>query len=180
MKSKKKLWKPLLPRMQYLFLSNSYVCPIWISRFDTDQALINIAVSCHKEKRKWKLSIRKRSPKLSIIWPFENVCWWKLHCNEDPIYVFLEMKFRGLVPNFDIHVPVIDLYIPTIGPPIFCSKIWGPIVGILYIDRSQNHEYENWERDRAVSFLGIFLFEFSEQCLFSVQVEVGFNVRMTV
>jgi hypothetical protein len=32
-------------------------------------------------------------------------------CKEDPIYVFLpiEMKLRGLVPNFYIHVSVRDL-----------------------------------------------------------------------
>jgi hypothetical protein len=29
-----------------------------------------------------------------------------LHCKEDPIYVFLEMKLSGLVPNFLIHVSV--------------------------------------------------------------------------
>jgi hypothetical protein len=36
----------------------------------------------------------------------------RLHCKEDPIYVFLEIKLCGLVPNFHIHVSVIDLYIP--------------------------------------------------------------------
>ncbi len=41
-----------------------------------------------------------------------------LHCKEDPIYVLPEMKLRGLVPIFHIHVSVSDLYIPTIGPPI--------------------------------------------------------------
>ncbi len=34
-----------------------------------------------------------------------------LHCKEDPIYVFPEMKLRGLIPNFHIHVSVSD--IPT-------------------------------------------------------------------
>jgi hypothetical protein len=29
-----------------------------------------------------------------------------IHCKEDPIYVFLEMKLSGLVPNFHIHVSV--------------------------------------------------------------------------
>ncbi len=43
-----------------------------------------------------------------------------------PIYVFPEMKPRGLAPNFHFHVSVSDLYIPTIGPP-FSSKIGGPI-----------------------------------------------------
>jgi hypothetical protein len=31
------------------------------------------------------------------------------HCNEDLIYVFLKMKLRGLIPNFNIHVFVSDL-----------------------------------------------------------------------
>ncbi len=53
-----------------------------------------------------------------------------LHCKKDPIYVFPEMKLRGLVPNFAIHVSVSDLYISTIGPPICGNKIWGPILGI--------------------------------------------------
>jgi hypothetical protein len=37
------------------------------------------------------------------------------HCNENSIYVFLEKEFRGLSPNFHIHVSVNDLYIPRIG-----------------------------------------------------------------
>ncbi len=41
------------------------------------------------------------------------------------------MKLRGLVPNFYIHVSVNGLYIPTIGPPIFCSKIGGPVWGYI-------------------------------------------------
>jgi hypothetical protein len=41
-----------------------------------------------------------------------------VHCKEDPIYVFPEMKLRGLVSNFHIHVSVGDLYIPTISLPI--------------------------------------------------------------
>jgi hypothetical protein len=43
------------------------------------------------------------------------------HCKEDPIYVFPEMKLRGLVPNSYIHVSVSDLYIPRIGPPYFAA-----------------------------------------------------------
>ncbi len=37
------------------------------------------------------------------------------------------MKLCGLVSNFHIHVSVSDLYIVTIGPPIFCSKIFGSV-----------------------------------------------------
>ncbi len=41
------------------------------------------------------------------------------HCRENPIYVLPEKKLRGLSPNFQIHVSVSDLCIPTIGPAIF-------------------------------------------------------------
>ncbi len=37
------------------------------------------------------------------------------HCTENPIYVFLEMKLRGLLPNYYIHVSVSILNIPRIG-----------------------------------------------------------------
>jgi hypothetical protein len=43
------------------------------------------------------------------------------HCKQDPIYVFLEMKLRGLVPYIHIHVSV-HLFC--------CSKIGAQIVGI--------------------------------------------------
>ncbi len=33
-----------------------------------------------------------------------------LHWNENPIYVFLVWEFRGLGPNFQIHVSVSDSY----------------------------------------------------------------------
>jgi hypothetical protein len=38
-----------------------------------------------------------------------------LHCTENTKQIFPEMKLRGLVPNFCIHVSVSDLYIPTIS-----------------------------------------------------------------
>jgi hypothetical protein len=38
------------------------------------------------------------------------------HCNENLKQIFSEMKLRGLIPNFNSHVYVSDLYIPTIGP----------------------------------------------------------------
>jgi hypothetical protein len=44
------------------------------------------------------------------------------HCKEISKYVFPEKKLRGLSPNFHIHVSVSDLYIPTIGPPIFLQQ----------------------------------------------------------
>ncbi len=68
------------------------------------------------------------------------------------------MKLHGLVPSFCIHLSVSDLYIPTIGPPILPYWVCGLIIGLY--NRSQIHEYGNWERVRAVSFLGIFVLNF--------------------
>jgi hypothetical protein len=41
------------------------------------------------------------------------------HCTENPIYVFPEMKLRGLLPKSYIHVSVTDLY-----PSRICLPIW--------------------------------------------------------
>ncbi len=41
---------------------------------------------------------------------------------KNPLYVFPEKEFRGLSPNVHIHVSVIDLYIPRIGPHIFLQQ----------------------------------------------------------
>ncbi len=44
------------------------------------------------------------------------------HCKEISIYLFAEKELRGLSPNFHIHVSLSDLYIPTLGPPIFLQQ----------------------------------------------------------
>jgi len=76
----------------------------------------------------------------------------EVHCNENPIYVFLFCELRGLGP---VHVSVSDLYIPRIGPHISWSRIGRSIV--KYINHSQTHEFENWDCGRAIPFLGIFV-----------------------
>jgi hypothetical protein len=53
------------------------------------------------------------------------------HCNKNPIYVFPEKELRGLSPNFHIHVSLSDLYIPSIGHIVSCSRIGRPMVVIL-------------------------------------------------
>jgi len=77
------------------------------------------------------------------------------------------MKLCGLVPTFCIHISVSDLYIPKISPPTllfaFVDRSWD------YIHRSQIHECRNWERGRAVSFLGIFVSNF-QYSVFAVHV----------
>jgi hypothetical protein len=45
-----------------------------------------------------------------------------MHCTENPIYVFPDMKLCGLVPNSYIHISVSDLYIPRIGLPIWLPQ----------------------------------------------------------
>ncbi len=72
------------------------------------------------------------------------------HCTKNLKQTFPEMKLRGLISKSCTHVSVSDLYISTISPPFCCRKIGRPIV-----NRSKIHECGNWERDRAVSFLGI-------------------------
>ena len=42
--------------------------------------------------------------------------------------IFPEKEYRGLSPNFHIHVSVSDLYIPTIGLPILLKEICRPIL----------------------------------------------------
>jgi hypothetical protein len=42
-----------------------------------------------------------------------------IHCTENPIFVFPELKLHGRIPNSYIHVSVSDLYIPRIDLPIW-------------------------------------------------------------
>jgi hypothetical protein len=58
-------------------------------------------------------------PKLSAISVFFAKPACLLHRKEISISVFPEKELRGLSPIFHIYVSVSDLYIPTIGPPIF-------------------------------------------------------------
>ncbi len=44
--------------------------------------------------------------------------------------IFPEKEYRGLSPNFHIHVCVSELYIPTMGLPFLLEEICGPILRI--------------------------------------------------
>ncbi len=44
--------------------------------------------------------------------------------------IFPEKEYRGLSPNFHMHVSVSELYIPTMGLPFLLEEICGPILGI--------------------------------------------------
>jgi hypothetical protein len=62
---------------------------------------------------------------------FSEMYIFMLHCKENQIYVLPEKKLRDLRPNFQIHISVSALYIPTIVPSIFLQQNIGrPIVGI--------------------------------------------------
>jgi hypothetical protein len=52
----------------------------------------------------------------------------QVHCNENPIYVFLFWEFRGINLNFHIHVSVSNLYILRIGPHIWLQQNDRPIL----------------------------------------------------
>jgi hypothetical protein len=84
--------------------------------------------------------------------------------NEKSKQICLGKKLRSYSPNSYIHVSVSDLYIPLIGLPILLHrKKGGPNEGIQYIeyiDRSQTQECGNWDRGRAIPFLGIHIFKF--------------------
>jgi hypothetical protein len=58
-----------------------------------------------------------------------------LHCFENPIYVFPEIKLRGFVPNYYIHLSVSNLYIPG-SVCLFGCKIGRPILGLYKLLRS--------------------------------------------
>ncbi len=81
------------------------------------------------------------------------------------IYVCPEKKLRGLSPNFHIHVSVSDLYIPTIGPPIFLQPNRQTNRGNMYKSLTETWMKELGTRPR--SFIFVLNFRYS---VFAVQV----------
>ncbi len=57
--------------------------------------------------------------------------------------IFPEKEYRGLSPNFHIHVSVSDLYILRIGLPILLEEICTVDQSWDYINRSKTHECGN-------------------------------------
>jgi hypothetical protein len=72
--------------------------------------------------------------------------------------IFPEKEYRGLSPNFHIHAPVIDLYIPKIGLPILLEEICRPILG-LYKSLTYTRMW-NWGWGRAIPRKGIYKWDF--------------------
>jgi hypothetical protein len=83
-----------------------------------------------------------------------------LHCNENPIYVFLFWELVGLSPSFHIHVSVIDLYIPRIDPHVFLQQNRQIHRGNIYIPLSNTlmWKFGLWPHN---SFSGNMCFKFS-------------------
>jgi hypothetical protein len=55
-------------------------------------------------------------------------------------------EFRGLSPNFHIHVSVSDFYIPTIGLPILLQENMWTDPGNVYKSLTYStHECGNWD-----------------------------------
>ncbi len=65
--------------------------------------------------------------------------------------IFPEKEYRGLSPNYQIHVSVSELYIPTLGLPFLLEdRSWE------YINCSQTHGCGNWGWGRAIPRKGIY------------------------
>ncbi len=52
-----------------------------------------------------------------------------MHCTENPIYVFSEMKLPSLIPNSYNHVSVSDLYIHRSSLPIWLHRYMNVEIG---------------------------------------------------
>ncbi len=85
--------------------------------FTTMSLLKRTASPTNGTMRNWGISFYTRVGGLIFKFIKQNEHW-----KQDPIYVFPEMKLRGLVPNFSIHVSMSDLCIPIIGPPILLQQ----------------------------------------------------------
>ncbi len=119
----------------------------------------------------------------ALTFPFHKMLFMKrlkfscfAHCNENPTYVFLFWEWRGLSPNFHIHVSVRDLYSPRIGLHISSSRIGRPIVEIY---KSVKDAWM-WKLGLRpwYSFSGNICFEISVFCLCSADCFVGiFKIR---
>jgi hypothetical protein len=66
---------------------------------------------------------------LSRMSQLEDMKGCAVHCKEDPIYVFSEIRQRSLSPNFHIHVSVSDF--PRSVHLFSCCRMGRPIVGIF-------------------------------------------------
>ncbi len=61
---------------------------------------------------------------------FPLECTLKRQNVENVKQIFPEKEYRGLSPNFHIHVSVSESYIPTMGLPVLLEEICRLILGI--------------------------------------------------
>ncbi len=85
----------------------------------------------------------------------------RLHCKENPIYVFLFWELRGLSPNFHIHTCLWAIYIFSGSGHIVPCSITGRLILEIYKSLSQIYEFRNWETEHynSVLILGIHKWE---------------------
>jgi len=118
----------------------------WVLMTQSSQVIAEV---CYTQSLGWPGLITPRPLYVHI--PFFVLVLWRLQRNtENAKQTFPEKELCGLNPNFHIHVPVSDLYIPTIDLPILLQEIYEPIPGILYRNRSLTHECGNWDWGRAI------------------------------
>ncbi len=113
------------------------LCRSWANIAELSNLLFD---TCSKRCIRAWLTSRECFSKYVLYSPLKVIA----HCNKNPVYLFPEKEFRGITPNFHIHVSVSNLYIHRIGPHISCSRIGRPIVQ-EYINRSQTHECGHWD-----------------------------------
>jgi hypothetical protein len=82
----------------------------------------------------------KEAPKILFIFLYKVQCTNCSSYFEEKVYtlqrkkadnlkqIFPEKEYRGLSPNFHIHVSLSELYIPTMGLPFLLEEICGPIL----------------------------------------------------
>jgi hypothetical protein len=63
------------------------------------------------------------------IWPSDQKHTAKRKCQKFEANI-PRKEYRGLSPNFHIHVSVSELYIPTMELPFLLEEICGPFLGI--------------------------------------------------
>jgi hypothetical protein len=92
--------------------------------YSTTRAATNLKPSAHiqNSKKVHKMNNKPQNSSRETRGPIKHQRNNRLHCRQDRIYVFPEMKLTGLVPNFHTHVSVSNLHIPTSGPPILLQQ----------------------------------------------------------
>ncbi len=116
---------------------------------------VSILFSCHHLHVSCRFySLKQQS--LSSFMPlfFSFMQYLQRHNTKNLKQIFLKKELRGHSPNFQIHVSVNDLYIPTIELPIFCCRKYEGR-SCEYINRSQRQACGNWDWGPAIPRKGI-------------------------